>query len=123
MTLHRLQPTPAIATSNVVPDKTVSRSVNPECPFAGKLQRAVQGAHSRQEVMSILDDMYPPTTSAAKGKLLREAFAAVCLGEPWKVGSLKCVSHSFLKYKKYVCHAKPEGPSPVKLSCLLVIQL
>ncbi len=38
--------------------------------------------------MSILDDMYPPTTSAVKGKLLREAFAAVCPGEPWKVRCL-----------------------------------
>ncbi len=66
----------------------------PLCSYSGKLQRTAGAAHSRQEIVSILDDMFPPTTSAAKGKLLREAFAAVCPREPWKVGCLN---------RKFVC--------------------
>ena len=54
-------------------------------PCAGKLRRASQRAHSKQEIVSILDDMFPPTNSAAKTKLLKDAFAAVFLGHPYKV--------------------------------------
>ena len=52
---------------------------------AGRLQQAAQRTQSRQEVVSALDDMFPPTTSAAKSQLLREAFAAVCPAQPYKV--------------------------------------
>jgi len=56
--------------------------------MAGKLQRAARPAHSRQEIVSILDDMFPPTTSAAKKKLLQEAFNAVCPGDLYKVRNI-----------------------------------
>lgn len=63
----------------------------PSC--AGKLHQAAHKAHSRQEIISILDDMFPPTRSAAKGNALKEAFAAVCPGLPWKVGhSSSCIA-------------------------------
>ena len=60
---------------------------------AGKLGRASQRAHSKQEIVSILDDMFPPTNSAAKTKLLKDAFAAVYPGHPYKVCLLAV--HSF----------------------------
>ena len=58
--------------------------------YAGRLQQAAQHALSRQEVVSILDDMFPPTNSAAKSRLLREAFAAACPAQPYKVCSSTC---------------------------------
>ena len=63
---------------------------SPPMACAGRLHQTAQNAQSRQEVVSFLDDMFPPTNSAAKSRLLREAFAVACPAQPYKVGSSVC---------------------------------